>query len=139
MKAFGFLGSLVILAFLLAPEAGAQESPLRVDGATTVDAATAKTLFDRGVHFVDVRGKDLWEAGHIPGAAYLDLFSGFNEDNLLKVAAKGQEVVIYCAGPGCKRSGKACAKAVSWGFEKVYYFRLGYPAWRAAGFPTDPP
>ena len=139
MKAFGFLGSLVILAFLLAPEAGAQESPLRVDGATTVDAATAKTLFDRGVGFVDVRGKDLWEAGHIPGAAYLDLFSGFNEDNLLKVAAKDQEVVIYCAGPGCKRSGKACAKAVSWGFEKVYYFRLGYPAWRAAGFPTDPP
>ena len=139
MKAFGFLGSLVILAFLLAPEAGAQESPLRVDGATTVDAATAKTLFDRGVGFVDVRGKDLWEAGHIPGAAYLDLFSGFNEDNLLKVAAKDQEVVIYCAGPGCKRSGKACAKAVSWGFEKVYYFRTGYPAWRAAGFPTDPP
>ncbi|MCH7929695.1 MAG: rhodanese-like domain-containing protein [Proteobacteria bacterium] len=139
MKAFGFLGSLVILAFLLAPEAGAQESPLRVDGATTVDAATAKTLFDRGVGFVDVRGKDLWEAGHIPGAAYLDLFSGFNEDNLLKVAAKDQEVVIYCAGPGCKRSGKACAKAVSWGFEKVYYFRPGYPAWRAAGFPTDPP
>ncbi|MCH7931227.1 MAG: rhodanese-like domain-containing protein [Proteobacteria bacterium] len=139
MKAFGFLGSLVILAFLLAPEAEAQESPLRVDGATTVDAATAKTLFDRGVHFVDVRSKDLWEAGHIPGAAYLDLFSGFNEDNLLKVAAKDQEVVIYCAGPGCKRSGKACAKAVSWGFEKVYYFRLGYPAWRAAGFPTDPP
>lgn len=139
MKAFGFLGSLVILAVLLAPEAGAQESPLRIDGATTVDAATAKTLFDRGVRFVDVRSKDLWEAGHIPGAAYLDLFSGFNEDNLLKVAAKDHEVVIYCAGPGCKRSGKACAKAVSWGFEKVYYFRLGYPAWRAAGFPTDPP
>ncbi len=139
MKAFGFLGSLVILAVLLAPQAGAQESPLRVDGATTVDAATAKTLFDRGVYFVDVRTKDLWEAGHIPGAAFLDLFSGFNEDNLLKVAAKDQEVVIYCAGPGCKRSGKACAKAVSWGFKKVYYFRLGYPAWRAAGFPTDPP
>ncbi len=139
MKAFGFLGSLVILAVLLAPQAAAQESPLRIDGATTVDAAAAKALFDRTVPFVDVRTKDLWEAGHIPGAVFQDLFNDFNEGNLLKVAAKDQEVVIYCDSPGCKRSSKACAKAVSWDFEKVYYFRGGFPAWRAAGYPTDPP
>ncbi len=139
VKRYGLLVSLVLAALVLSPEVRGQESPLHVEGATTVNAATAKTLFDRGVQFVDVRTKDLWEAGHIPGAAYLELFTGFNEDNLLKVAPKDHEVVIYCAGPGCKRSGKACAKAVSWGFEKVYYFRGGYPAWRAAGFPTDPP
>ena len=61
------------------------------------------------------------------------------EPNLLNVAAKDKEVVIYCAGPGCKRSSKACIKAVSWGFTKVYYFRGGLPEWRAAGLPTDPP
>ena len=139
MKRYGFLVSLVLAALVLSPEVRGQESPLRVEGATTVQAATAKALFDRGVPFVDVRTKDLWEAGHIPGAAYLNLFGAFNEDNLLKIAAKDQEVVIYCDGPGCGRSSKACAKAVSWSFEKVYYFRGGFPAWRAAGFPTDPP
>ena len=128
MKSFGFLASFVVVAFLLSPDAVAQESPLQVEGATTVDAATAKALFDRAVPFVDVRTKDLWEAGHVPGANFQDLFNDFNEGNLQKVAAKDQEVVIYCDGPGCKRSSKACAKAVSWGFEKVYYFRGGFPA-----------
>ena len=139
MKTIRFLASLVILAVFLASQAGAQESPLRIEGATTVDAAAAKALFDGGVPFVDVRTKDLWEAGHVPGAVFLDLFNAFDEDSLLKVAAKDQDVVIYCDGPGCKRSSKASAKAVSWGFGKVYYFRGGFPAWRAAGFPSDPP
>ncbi len=131
--------SFVVLSLSFASGAGAQESPLTVEGATTVQAAMAKTLFDRGVTFVDVRDDDQFEASHIPGAAHLNLFTIFNEANLLKVAAKDQEIVIYCAGPGCKRSSKGCAKAVSWGFEKVYYFRGGFPEWRAAGLPTDPP
>ena len=139
VKRYGLLVSLVFAALVLSPEVRGQESPLRVEGATTVQAATAKALFDRGVAFVDVRTKKLWEDGHVPGAAFLNLFGAFNKDNLLKVVAKDQEVVIYCDGPGCKRSSKGCAKAVSWGFEKVYYFRGGFPAWRAAGFPTDPP
>ena len=138
VKRYGLLVSLVLAALVLSPEVRGQESPLRVEGATTVQAATAKALFDRGVPFVDVRGQR-WKDGHVPGATHLELFGDFNEDNLLKVAARDQEVVIYCDGPGCKRSSKGCAKAVSWGFEKVYYFRGGFPAWRAAGFPTDPP
>jgi len=139
LKSFSFLASFVFGVLLLVPDAGAQESPLHVEGATTIDASAARVLFDQAVPFVDVRTDELWEAGHIPGAVFLNLFNGLNEGNLLKVAAKDQEVVIYCDGPGCKRSSKACAKAVSWGFEKVYYFRVGFPAWRAAGYPTDPP
>ena len=138
-KYIGFIVSLLFAVVFYSPGASAQESALKVDGATTVDAAAAKTLFDRGVPFVDVRTKDLWEKSHIPKAHFLELFSAFNEANLLKVAAKDQEVVVHCDGPGCKRSSKACAKAVSWGFKNVYYFRGGLPAWRAAGFPTDPP
>ncbi len=138
MKRYGLLVSLVLAALVLSPEVRGQESPLRVEGATTVQAATAKALFDRGVAFVDVRGQT-WKDGHVPGATHLELLGAFNEENLLKVVAKDQEVVIYCDGPGCGRSSKGCAKAVSWGFETVYYFRGGFPAWRAAGFPTDPP
>ncbi len=138
MKRYGLLVSLVLAALVLSPEVRGQESPLRVEGATTVQAATAKALFDRGVPFVDVRTQK-YNDGHVPGATHLELFGAFNEENLLKVVAKDQEVVIYCDGLGCKRSSKGCAKAVSWGFEKVYYFRGGFPAWRAAGYPTDPP
>ena len=139
MKQPRLVVSLLVLALSLASVADAQESSLSVEGATTIQAAKAKTLFDRGVPFVDVRTNDLFEVSHIPGATHLDLFTAFNKANLLNVSAKDQEVVIYCAGPGCKRSSKACVQAVSWGFAKVYYFRGGFPAWRAAGFPSDPP
>ncbi len=115
------------------------ESPLTVNGATTIDAHQAKELHDRDVPFVDVRTLELWEAGHIPRAHFLDLFSAFDEASLLEIGAKDSEVVIYCAGPSCKRSSKACAKAVAWGFQDVYYFRGGFPEWQAAGYPTDPP
>ena len=139
MKSFGFLASFVFGVLLLVPGAVAQESPLHVEGATTVDAQEAKALLDRGVTFVDLRSTELWEVGHIPGAHFLDLFGAFGEASLLEVAAKDAEVVIYCAGPSCKRSSKGCAKAVAWGFQNVYYFRGGFPEWQEAGYPTDPP
>ncbi len=139
MRQFSYTVSFILLLLGATLTADAQESSLTVEGATTISADMAKALHDRGVPFVDVRTKDLFEAAHIPGATHLELFSTFDEPNLLKAAAKDKEVVIYCAGPGCKRSSKACTKAVSWGFEKVYYFRGGFPAWRAAGLPTDPP
>lgn len=130
---------LTIFATIGMVSAAEKVSPTTVAGATTVDAVVAKTLFDRGVPFVDVRTAELWDLSRVPGAIFLELFTAFNEANILKVAAKDQEVVIYCAGANCNRSSKACAKAIKWGFQKVYYFRGGLPAWQAAGYPTDPP
>jgi len=123
------------------PEAGQgkEVSPTKVIGATTIDAAEAKRLHNRGVIFVDVRGNDSYNDGHIPGAAHLYLKEGFDEVALTAVATKGQEVVIYCQGPRCLLSSKACAKAIAWGFVKVYYFREGFPSWKAAGYLVDVP
>jgi rhodanese-related sulfurtransferase len=117
----------------------AEVSPFEIPGATTIDAATAKALRDRGVPFVDVRGDASWDLGHIPGAVHLELKKVFSEARLSGIVTKDQEVVILCGGPKCLRSSKACAKAVSWGFEKVYYFRDGVPGWKAAGYPEALP
>ena len=113
---------------------GKAVSPTEIASATTVDAAVAKSLLDRGVPFVDVRGDDSWNDGHIPGAVHLYFKTGFSEAALSAVVAKDQEFVIYCQGPRCLLSSKACAKAVSWGFAKVHYFREGFPSWKAAGY-----
>ena len=112
------------------------ESPKEVPGAVTIDVATARILFGRGVKFVDVRGPS-WNLGHIPGATHLFLKGNFGETSLASVARKNEEVVFYCMGPSCLLSSKACAQAVSWGYEKVYYFRGGFPAWQAAGNPVE--
>lgn len=93
-----FVSLLVLLAF--SAGAMAQQSPIEVAGATTIDAAQAKVLYDRGAKFVDVRSSTLWDAGRVPGASYLDWSTGFNEPSLLRVATKSDEVVIYCSGPG---------------------------------------
>jgi adenylate cyclase len=123
------------------PEAGQEGeiSPIEIAGATTVDAAAAKRLFDRGVPFVDVRGDSDWSVGHIPGAIHLDSDTVFGEASLSAVAGKDQQVVIYCMGPRCLRSSQACALAVSWGFTQVFYFREGLPAWKAGGYPVEVP
>ena len=137
MKHFSLL--LVSIAmFVAAPMAYAgKASPETINGATTVDATKAKELFDKGVLFVDVRKDKDWAAGRIPDAVHIELKKVFSDATLGKEAKKDQPFVLYCNGAGCMRSSKATAKAVSWGYKKVYYFRLGIPAWKAAGYPTE--
>jgi len=134
-KNFYFVFSMIIA--LIAISVAQADSPTEVEGATTIDVATAKDLFDRGVPFVDVRGSSYYD-GQIPRAVHLNWGDNeFTEAKLGEVASKDQEVVIFCDGPTCNRSSNACRAAVSWGWEKVYYFRNGYPGWSAAGYPTE--
>jgi len=128
---------ITVLMMMAMGAAFAKESPVTVNGAKTVNAAEAKALFDKGVLFVDVRSNKDWAAGRIPDAVHIELKKVFSEATLTKETKKSDPVVIYCNGVSCLRSSKASAKAVSWGFSDVYYFRLGLPSWKAAGYPTE--
>ncbi len=130
-----------MIAALLAVTAVQARSPTEVEGTTMVDEAAAKALFDRGVPFVDVRRASIYYDGHIPGAVNLHWVGKFTEAAVGEIATKDQEVVIYAwhyrDGPWYERSSETCKKAVSWGFKKVYYFRAGYPGWKAVGYPSE--
>lgn len=115
----------------------AKESPVSVDGATTVNAAQAKALFDKGALFVDVRSDKDWAAGRIPDAVHIELKKVFSAETLGKEAKKSEPIVIYCNGVSCMRSSKASVKAIEWGYTNVNYYRLGFPDWKAAGYPTE--
>ncbi|MDJ0982503.1 MAG: adenylate/guanylate cyclase domain-containing protein [Kiloniellales bacterium] len=118
--------------------AGVNLAPNEVEGAMTIDAARAKALLDEGVTFVDVRGKDpAWHLGRIPGAVHLHLYHDFSEEKLTKLVAKEDPLVIYASGLRSRESGAASARAVSWGFENVYFFREGFPGWRGAGYAVE--
>jgi rhodanese-related sulfurtransferase len=137
---FGFGVFVWILLMMLMPCATAAPeyvSPETVPGATTIDTAQAKNLFDRGAIFIDVRSNADWEAGRIPGAVHLELDNVFTEAALGTVARPYQDVVMYCNGTKCPRSSTAAAAAVKWGFSRVYYYRLGLPDWQAAGYPVE--
>ncbi len=129
--------ALVAFGLTMATTANAEVSPGTIDGATTVDAAAAKALFDKGAIFVDVRKDSDWDAGRIPGSHHIELKKAYSEAALGEAADKSAEVVLYCNGEKCLRSSKAATQAVSWGFTKVSYFRDGMPAWEAAGYPVE--
>lgn len=110
-----------------------------VKGATTINAAEAKTLHERGVLFVDTQFT--WLNQRIPGSYFLEWWSTegwiFNEVSLGRLAAKDQEIVIYAFDTSSKFSTFATALAVSRGFEKIYFFEGGLNAWKEAGYPIE--
>ena len=110
---------------------------IAVEGATKIDISTAKTLHERGVRFVDVRGSS-WKYGHIPGA--LPVPSYPTEADLMGVADKNEEVVFYCdcdvGSAYCNLSPHASATAVAWGYQNVSYF-TNFNEWGPAGYPIE--
>ena len=99
-----------------------------------VDVTTVKALHERNAIFIDLRNKNWFDGGHIPDAVNIPI-SNFNDNRLAKVVSKDQEVVFYCYGINCEYSNTASDKALTWGYQKVYYFMKGYPAWLGAGYP----
>jgi TolB-like protein/class 3 adenylate cyclase/rhodanese-related sulfurtransferase len=117
-----------------------------VEGATQIDVTTAKSLYDRGVVFINVTIETVWKAGHIPGTVHLPQYhpndpnkKRLTEATLLEIVDKNKEVVFY--GGTTEEVGlstpAACAKALTWGFTQVYYFAGGLPAWKNAGYPVE--
>lgn len=114
----------------------AQEAPLRVEGAMTVNVLQAKYLYDRGAVFIDVRPSREWGWGHVRGALHLDLNEQFAA--LAKPHWPRQmPLVIYCDSEVCPNSAQAAHLAVGWGYLRVFYFRGGYFAWQLFDFPLD--
>ena len=108
-----------------------------VAGATRIDFETAKALHDRGVKFVDVRAVRDFARGHVPGAFNLDAATELSRDSLSRIVGKNEAFALSCHGKYCSDSVYASAKAVSWGFKRVYYFAGGFPAWKEAGYPVE--
>ncbi len=131
---------LIISSLVLAPSlslAAKKISPQEVKGATTIDAQKAKQLFDDGVVFIDVRKDKDFAAGRVPDAFHIELKYRYRKNTLNRALNKDQPIVIYCNGHNCLRSARATEKAVSWGYQNIYYFRDGYPAWKSSGYPIE--
>jgi tetratricopeptide (TPR) repeat protein len=120
---------------------------IEIEGATRIDLATAKSFYDRGVMFIDTDsdGEGHWKKGRVAGAVNLPWRKNhpggvsLRETELDKILDKSEEVVIYY----CQSNLINCipyyetAKAVNWGYQKVYYFLGGAAAWKEAGYPIE--
>jgi len=125
-----------VLAFASLAQAAA---PLSVPGATTVNTAEAKKLWDSGAVFIDSRKKEDWEDGHIAKAIHLDRGDreNYTRDKVSKMFKKDQALVTYCYGKVCTRSSQMAADLVSVGYTNVYFYREGFPGWSFGGHPIE--
>jgi len=139
MKALMKSSIILFLGFFaigtVSAEKSEYRSPEQVEGAISTSVIQAKELYDQGAVFIDVRNPRLYAKKHIPGAFHLDLKHDFDEEKLAAITKKDQPIVIYCSGVKCSRSYRASAKALSWGYSKVHYFRGGIVDWKKAGYP----
>jgi rhodanese-related sulfurtransferase len=94
-------------------------------------------MHDRGVKFVDVRAAKDFASGHVPRAFNLDVGTELSRDSLSRIVGKNEEFALSCHGKNCPDSAYASAKAVMWGFKRVYYFAEGFPRWQEAGYPVE--
>ena len=89
-----------------------------------------KLRADRKNIVLDVRTREEYAAGHIPGAVNIDVNA---PDFLEKVAKldKNKTYLVHCAAGG--RSAKACDRMSRLDFPKLYNLGGGFRAWEKAG------
>src|ERR1041385_154669 len=82
---------------------------------------------------IDVRDKDEWDEGHIPGAT--NLSRGTVEIDIEeKVADPNAMIICHCGGGG--RSALAAESLQKMGYKNVRSMAGGFKAWKIAGLPT---
>src|SRR5260370_19028622 len=88
------------------------------------------------ITLVDVREKDEWRAGYIPGAVSLP--RGFLEIQAeQKLPDKNARIVAYCAGG--TRSALAAASLQELGYSNVETANPGFVRWKDLGYPVETP
>jgi len=89
-----------------------------------------------GPILIDVREKDEWTEGFIPGARWI---SRGNLESRIEdqVPEKSAEIVLYCAGGN--RSAFAARSLAELGYTNVKSMAGGFTAWKRAGLPFDRP
>src|SRR5712691_6971617 len=82
---------------------------------------------------VDVRNKDEWDEGHIPGATHMSRGT-IELDIEEKVPDPNAMIICHCGGGG--RSALAAKSLQKMGYKNVRSMASGFKAWKAAGLQT---
>jgi len=85
------------------------------------------------VTVLDVRPREEYDAGHIPGALSVPVAE---LERRLAELPRGKDVVAYCRGPYCVLSLDAVALLRARGY-RARRAAEGLPDWRAEGLPVE--
>jgi rhodanese-related sulfurtransferase len=93
---------------------------------------------DTKVVLLDVRPKEIYDMGHLPGAFSFPL-AAFDEvlDRLLTLVKKDSTILVYCSGVECTDSHTFAAHLVALNFKKVQVYAGGFREWQEMGYETE--
>ena len=139
---------LVLTLFTSISLAATVETPTSLKGTELVDATKAKSLMDSGVKIIDTRVAIEFAEAHIKGAINvpykeksakaIDFDASQDSFDVAKLPAdKNAAIIMQCNGPECWKSYKASVAAMKAGYKKIYWFRGGFPEWKAKGYPVE--
>ncbi len=107
-----------------------------------IDGPKGRELLDNAggngtqIVFLDVRERDEWDEGHIPGALHVP--RGYLESRVEGlVPDRTTKVVVYCAAGN--RSAFATKSLNELGYENVVNLQGGFTDWKRNGYPTELP
>ena len=82
----------------------------------------------------------LWIGGAGRGSNFFDPVQAAMSDVLAQLTRgnKDQALVFFCASVQCWLSYNAALRTSALGYGRVYWYRGGIEAWRAAGLPLEP-
>jgi sulfur-carrier protein adenylyltransferase/sulfurtransferase len=101
-----------------------------------IDASHARELIDEGSAVVDVRERDEWDEGHLPGAVHVP--RGHLESRIERAEPdKERTVILYCSSGN--RSAFAAKALEELGYERAVSLAGGFTDWKRNGFPVEIP
>jgi ABC-type phosphate/phosphonate transport system substrate-binding protein/rhodanese-related sulfurtransferase len=123
-------------------------TPEVLPGAAIATAEQVKKMMSEGVPLFDVRPESHYREARIPGAKHVpyqlnspkepDYDDSVDKFDLSKLPQdKNAPMIFQCNGAECWYSYKAARYMVKRGFKRVYWYRTGLPAWKAAGYPIE--
>lgn len=118
-------------------------TPRELPGVQVVEPETVVQLLKGGAIYVDTRTDAEFKAGRVPGARLVPYVEKSAKDadfdprqdqfDLSRLPQEREAALIFaCNGAECWKSFKASHAALKAGYKRVYWFRGGFPAWRAA-------
>ena len=123
-------------------------TPTVLQGIRIVTAEEVQVLMGKGATFYDVRTEREYKEKHSKGALLLPYaekskkevgYDVAQDDFKLAEAVKDKnaQLIFACNGGECWKSYKASLWAQNHGYKNVYWFRGGFPEWKAKNLPME--
>ncbi|MBA3902897.1 MAG: rhodanese [Rhodocyclaceae bacterium] len=144
------LTTLVSAGFLVATGGAlAQETPTTAPaGVKIVEAKEVVELQKQGAVLVDTRKASEYSDATIKGAISVpydpeksakdaNFDPAQDKFDLARLADKNASIVAFCNSGTCWKSYKAAVVLAKNGYKNVYWYRNGFPDWKARKLPTE--